>query len=102
MGRNSLDATKACLSRAVRAAVAARLAVAPRLTGLRLLIPDFFLVAFLLFVFPFPDFDLALRAERWPEFLTESSCVCAATGSTTIRNESTPATERAAMPEQQF
>jgi hypothetical protein len=40
---------------------------------------------------------LELRADRCPEFLTESSDVCAAIGDTTIRTESTAATERAAM-----
>jgi hypothetical protein len=34
IGRSSVDATKACLSRAVRAALAARLAVTPLLAGL--------------------------------------------------------------------
>ena len=76
--------------RAVRAALAARLAVVPRLVGLRLLPAGFFLVVF-------APLDLGLRADRCPECLTESSADCPGNGDTTIRTESAAATQRAAM-----
>ena len=90
MGRSSVEATKACRMRAVRAALAARLAVVPRLVGLRLLPAGFFLVVF-------APLDLGLRADRCPECLTESSADCPGNGDTTIRTESAAATQRAAM-----
>ena len=88
--------------RAVRAALAARLAVVALLVGLRFLPEDFFLpvVAPAVLVpadFIFADFELELRADRCPECRTDSSCVCAAIGGTTIRTESSAATLRAAM-----
>jgi hypothetical protein len=48
------------------------------------------------------DFDFGLRADRWPEFLTESSDDCAATGNTTINTESIPARQRAAAREKKI
>jgi hypothetical protein len=88
--------------RAVRAALLARLAALPRLVGLRLLPAGLFLVDFVLADFVLADFapvvfDFALLADTWPDFRTDSSAACPATGETTIRTESTAATDRAAM-----
>jgi hypothetical protein len=92
IGRRSVDATNACRSRAVFAALAALLAVLLLLAGAWLLAACFFLV-----VFALSDFDFGLRAERWPESLTESSCVCAATGETAISTQSKPARQWVAV-----
>ena len=88
--------------RAVRAALLARLAVLLRLVGLRLLpaglfLAVFALVAFVLVAFAPVVFDFELRADRCPDFRTDSSAVCPANGETIIRTESTAATDRAAM-----
>jgi hypothetical protein len=61
IGRSSVEATKACLIRAVRAALAARLALRARLAGFRLLAAA----------------DLPLLAVAWASLVAESSALLA-------------------------
>lgn len=81
--------------RAACAALADLLALLLLLVGLWLLPVGFFLPAFALPALALPA--LGLRADKWPECRTDS--LCAATGGTTIRTDSTAATQRAAVPE---
>jgi hypothetical protein len=90
MGRSSVEATKACLIRAVRAARAARLARLARLTGLWLLAVGFFFAVAVLLALVF-----AFVADELAEGAVEPAEVCPATGSTTIRMERSPARHRA-------
>jgi hypothetical protein len=84
MGRNSVEAMKACLMRAVRAALAARLArVLLFLPRLVLCLPLFFVPV-----------DLAFPVVLAPGFGVEPAVVWACNGDTAISMASAPASNR--------
>jgi hypothetical protein len=92
MGRSSVDATKACLMRAVRAALTARLdRVLPFFLDLDDLVLFLALVAAEVF-FCVEELAFVVELAAGVELLAE---VCPATGDTAISADSTPARQRA-------